>query len=150
MKNILTILADELHKHDSLVLATILETTGSTPQVVGASALFSPGGLVAGTLGGGIMEGDAQLRAAESLKNGQSVIYEFSLDADINDEVGAICGGSARILLDVCSRNNQKVFFELTNSMENRRPGVLVSLINSAEHDHVLIEPRWVEGNSIV
>ncbi len=149
MKNILTTLPEQMDKHNSLVLATILETSGSTPQAEGASALFSSAGLVDGTLGGGILEGDAQLRAAEVLKSGQAVIYEFSLDADISSAEGAICGGTARILLDVCRGNKQQVFRELTDSLEKRHPGVLVSLISSTDQGTLGVERKWVDGNTL-
>ena len=60
MKNIYINLLSELGKNIPLALAIIIETKGSTPQVQGASAIFSLEGLIKGTLGGGILEADAQ------------------------------------------------------------------------------------------
>ena len=79
-----------------LVLATIVEASGSTPQVPGASAVLSGHGLVAGTVGGGLVEAKAQALALECLRDGRARLAEFRLDADPADQEGAICGGTAR------------------------------------------------------
>jgi len=68
MKSIFHKLLTELENNRQPVLATIISTKGSTPQVPGASALFSESGLLAGTLGGGILEGDASRNAAEVIE----------------------------------------------------------------------------------
>jgi xanthine/CO dehydrogenase XdhC/CoxF family maturation factor len=57
MKNFyLQILKNPQNIHD-LVLATVIGTKGSTPQIEGSSALFSTSGLICGTIGGGVVEG---------------------------------------------------------------------------------------------
>ena len=67
MKNIyLQIPVNTLDISD-LVLATVTGTEGSTPQKPGSSALFNKSGLVAGTIGGGVLEGKVQKIAMESL-----------------------------------------------------------------------------------
>ena len=52
-----------MEKKKPLDLATIIETRRSTPQVPGASAIFSSEGLLKGTLGGGLLEAEAQKEA---------------------------------------------------------------------------------------
>ena len=47
MKNIYSILLDELEKGIPVAIATIIGTKGSTPQVQGASAIFSKKGIIA-------------------------------------------------------------------------------------------------------
>jgi xanthine dehydrogenase accessory factor len=96
MKNIFPILSDELEKYVPLAIATIVETKGSTPQVQGASAIFSTNGLVAGTLGGGILEAEAQNKARQAISEKVSVLYESDLDAGISEAESAICGGKDR------------------------------------------------------
>ncbi len=68
MKNIYVRLLEGLIEQKPLVLATIVATKGSTPQVPGASALFSSEGLLEGTLGGGLLEADTQKK---SFKNSE-------------------------------------------------------------------------------
>ena len=95
MKNIFHSLLVGLDEDRPLALATILGTKGSVPQVPGASAVFSARGLLAGTLGGGILEGDATRRATDVMKERSSEIYKFDLNAELTSEEGAICGGTS-------------------------------------------------------
>ena len=73
MKNIYTSLLKEGDIKKKLALATILETRGSAPQVQGASAVFSDVGLLSGTLGGGVLEGDATEKSHTAISNGKSM-----------------------------------------------------------------------------
>ena len=109
MKNMYVRFCDE-PEDKNLVLATIVETKGSSPQVPGVSALFSDKGLLAGTLGGGIMEARAEEKALESLQTGKSTINRFELYADITSEEEAICGGEATILFDAQPHDHRITF----------------------------------------
>ena len=60
MKNIYLQIPDHKNNDSLLVLATVTRTVGSTPQKPGSSALFGKKGLIAGTVGGGIVEGKVQ------------------------------------------------------------------------------------------
>jgi len=102
MKNIYKYLLDQLEKNIPLAIATIVETKGSTPQVQGASAIFNRDGLMQGTLGGGILEADAEKRAFRAIQEKDTQLYEFDLDAGINSDDAALCGGKAVILIDAC------------------------------------------------
>lgn len=146
MKNIYVHLSQlqEEHNSRSLALATILQTKGSTPQVPGASSLFSPDGLVAGTLGGGLLEGNAQKSALKALKKGASSFLRFSLNQDISTPDGAICGGEVTILVDADPQRHAKVFHNLAQSLENRRQGVLATIIEIRK-DHISISRKWAE-----
>src|SRR5436305_3175676 len=50
-------------------LATVVHTSGSTPQKAGARAIFLPDGRVLGTLGGGCMEAESRRRALELISD---------------------------------------------------------------------------------
>lgn len=128
MKNIYARLCDELEKN-KLVLATIVLTKGSSPQVPGVSAFFSEKGLLAGTLGGGIMEARAEEMALESLRTGEPALHRFELYADITSEEEAICGGEATILFDARPGSHETTFRQLIRSLQDRKPGVLVTEI---------------------
>jgi len=120
MKNIYVHLLDALKEKKPLILATIIATKGSTPQVPGASALFSSEGLLEGTLGGGLLEADAKRKALKTLKKKTSLLSEFSLKADISSEEGAICGGEVKILIDVCPEEHRDAFQALNQSFIKR------------------------------
>lgn len=121
MKNIYVHLSDMLKKKEPLVLATIIETKGSSPQVPGASAIFSTEGLRAGTLGGGPLEFSAQKRAVQIIKKGDSLFFGFDLKGDISSWEDPICGGEVRILMDASPEKSEKAFHNLNQSFAQRK-----------------------------
>lgn len=127
-----------------LALATIVETEGSTPQVPGASAIFSRAGLEAGTVGGGLLEARVESIAKEALRDGKARLVSFRLDADPSDMEGAICGGSARVLIDPGVGGERAVFKMALDGFRKRRPGYLVARIRLAEEDIVDVERVWL------
>jgi xanthine dehydrogenase accessory factor len=146
VKNIYSHILDRQENNEFLALATILDTKGSVPQVQGASALFSREGLIAGTLGGGILEAEAARRASEAIRKGSTNIYEFDLNADISSKEAAICGGSASILIDTGLDDYTEVFNEMVKSVQHGRPGVLVTTIS--EKEAKTIKRQWVQEAS--
>ena len=82
-----------------IVLATVIRSSGSTPQKPGSSALFNEKGLLAGTVGGGSIEGEVQLESISALATGVSDHYYYNLDKD-QGGLEAICGGDVVVLID--------------------------------------------------
>jgi xanthine dehydrogenase accessory factor len=141
-------LIESLAGGKGLALATIVEAEGSTPQVPGASAIFSAAGLVAGTVGGGLLEARAEAIAKEALGDGKARLVSFRLDADPADMEGAICGGSARVLVDPGVGGERAVFERALDGFRKRRPGFLASLIVPGQGDFVSVERRFFEALS--
>ena len=81
------------------VLALISGVKGSSPQRVGAKALFFADGRMLGTLGGGCLEAEVHSRARKALKSGQPATFEMVLDHDFGWDDGLICGGSVSGLI---------------------------------------------------
>ncbi len=127
-----------------LALATIVETDGSTPQVPGASAIFSKAGLTAGTVGGGLLEARVEATAVKALLDGKARLANIHLDADPSDMEGAICGGSARVLIDPGVGGAKDVFERALDGFRKRRPGVLAALVTPGRGDLVSIERRFI------
>lgn len=147
MKNIHVHLFNLLGEKKPLALATIIETKGATPQVPGASAIFSPEGLLAGTVGGGLLEYDAQRKAIQAIKKNSPHLYEFFLDADISSEEGAICGGKAKILIDTCPEKHKGTFEKLNQSLLQYKPGVLAAFLNIISEEKISISRFWIQIN---
>jgi xanthine dehydrogenase accessory factor len=133
-----------VERQEPLALATIIETEGSTPQIPGASALFSRQGLLFGTLGGGVIEADAQKKAVRCLKEGKSLYYEFELRGNAFAREEAICGGSASILIDVSPLEHVETFKLLKSSLTSRQPGVLITKVRLRSPQDVSISRRWL------
>ncbi len=148
MKNMYVQLFKLLEKRKSLVLATIIDTKGSTPQVSGATALFSSKGLLEGTLGGGVLEADGQRKALLSLKRKESLVFKFSLKADMSSEEEAICGGEVKILIEPSPEKNTEAFRSLCQSLARRKPGVLATFINRISDKKASVLRFWIGEKS--
>ncbi|MEE9460955.1 MAG: XdhC/CoxI family protein, partial [Bacteroidales bacterium] len=146
MKNIYSDLVREPETNKPVALATLLDTKGSVPQVQGATALFSDVGLIAGTLGGGVLEADASKRVIEIIKHCSSDIYKFDLNAEITSKEASICGGSAIILIDACLEESRKVFHAMEKSIKRGQSGVLLTSI--VRQKEMIIERQWFKSAS--
>jgi xanthine dehydrogenase accessory factor len=92
-------LAAALAENRPFVLALISGTKGSSPQRIGAKALFFPDGKMAGTLGGGCLEAEVHARAKKAMKSGQAATFDMVLDHNFGWDDGLICGGSVSGLI---------------------------------------------------
>ena len=80
-------------------IATVVRTSGSTPQVVGAKLLVDDLGRIVGTLGGGCVEGDAFTQAREVIASGRSSLREYELTEDLAWDTGLVCGDGVIFVL---------------------------------------------------
>lgn len=88
-----------LAEKQSFTLALISGVKGSSPQRIGAKALFFQDGRIVGTVGGGCLEAEVHARAQKALKSGRPATFEMLLDHDFGWDDGLICGGSVRGLI---------------------------------------------------
>lgn len=87
-----------------LILATVIEKTGSSPGKRGARMLVNEKGNIYGTIGGGTVEytviGEAKAFLAENSGKDLFEIREYNLSNEGAASLGMICGGHIRILLE--------------------------------------------------
>ncbi len=93
---------------ERVVVATVADTRGSTPQRRGAKMLFFENGDVAGTVGGGCIEAEVWAEAREVMRTGSPALHKFSLTADEASEEGMVCGGTMEIFIDVWGKNSDE------------------------------------------
>ncbi len=86
-------LADAAQNGEPVALGIISGVKGSSPQKIGAKALFYSDSRIKGTLGGGCLEAEIQHRAIQSLRDGSAATFELLLDHDFGWDDGLICGG---------------------------------------------------------
>jgi xanthine dehydrogenase accessory factor len=85
----------------AVCLATIIETTGSTPREVGAKMLICVDGTIYGTIGGGCGENLVRSAALRStLVTQQPEIIEIDLTDDLGTKGGDVCGGRLRVFIE--------------------------------------------------
>src|SRR6266550_1342208 len=110
MKNLIfQALAEAARNGESVALGIITGVKGSSPQKLGAKAIFHADRRIEGTLGGGCLEAEAQRLALHSLKTGQPAMFDLVLDHDFGWDDGLICGGKVLgvILPNAQSRGEQ-------------------------------------------
>ena len=75
-------------------LATIVETSGSTPREVGAKMIICADGTLFGSVGGGCGESEVRSAALRCLlTTKQPELIEVSLLDDLGTKGGDVCGG---------------------------------------------------------
>ena len=89
-----------LERGEPAALVTIVSTTGSTPQRVGAKMLVFGDGRLVGTIGGGCYENDAFWKAREAITNRKPQLVHYELDDDFAQETGLICGGQMDVYIE--------------------------------------------------
>ena len=90
------------------VLATIIETDGSSYRKAGAMMMINSLGQYFGLLSGGCLESDIMLQARRCWDTGHNRIIEYDMreEEDLAWQLGIGCGGMVRILLQPVSREN--------------------------------------------
>jgi xanthine dehydrogenase accessory factor len=118
MRNIVfQALADAANSGEPVTLGIITGVKGSSPQKIGAKALFYADGRIKGTLGGGCLEAEIQHRAIESLRDGKPQTFDLLLDHDFGWDDGLICGGK---VFGVILPNAQKVGAQFWRNLADR------------------------------
>lgn len=97
--NLFQALAEAARTNQPVALGIITGVKGSSPQKLGAKALFYPDRKIQGTLGGGCLEAEAQRLALQSLRDGKPQTFELVLDHDFGWDDGLICGGKVSGLI---------------------------------------------------
>ena len=94
---------DELkHRGIDVALATIVETSGSTPREVGAKMLLCADGTIYGSVGGGCGENEVKSAALRCLLGTNTPeLVEVSLLDDLGTRGGDVCGGKMSIFVEV-------------------------------------------------
>src|SRR5438552_8327899 len=82
------------------VVATVVRTQGSTPQVVGARLIVDDRDERSGTLGGGCVEGDAISDARKVLSTGATSLKAYELTEPLAWDTGLVCGGTMWIHIE--------------------------------------------------
>jgi len=99
-QDVFAAVADALERGEPAALVTIVATTGSTPQRVGAKMLVFADGRLVGTIGGGCYENDAFWKAREAITSRRPQLVHYELDDDFAQETGLICGGQMSVYIE--------------------------------------------------
>ncbi|MGS2720187.1 XdhC family protein [Paraglaciecola aestuariivivens] len=108
------------------VLATIIETDGSSYRKPGAMMLINDLGQYFGLLSGGCLESDIMRQARRCWDDQQNRIVKYDMreEEDLAWQLGIGCGGMVRILLQPVNQQNQYLFLDKVSQALNQRQSV--------------------------
>jgi xanthine/CO dehydrogenase XdhC/CoxF family maturation factor len=129
----------------SAVLATIIETIGSTYQKAGARMVIAQQDKLIGLLGGGCFERDLIEQARSVLETGQSktLFYDMRTQEDLVWGLGLGCNGAVRILLQRLEAEQN--FSPLNYFAEVAATDTAVALVTVFQSEH----PEYPVGLTI-
>lgn len=144
MKSIYSKLLERIERKKPIALATLVGVEDSAPQVLGASALFGPAGLVAGTLGGGVLEARAEKESLKALRAKRSRVLDLDLRGSFDSAEGALCGGAVKVLIDAAPAKHRPVFQKMEAALARGQDGVLLTTLKPGRGGGLLLTRRWV------
>jgi xanthine dehydrogenase accessory factor len=126
MRNIVfQALAEAARNGEPVALGIITGVKGSSPQKIGAKALFYGDGRIKGTLGGGCLEAEIQQRAVQSLRTGLGATFDLLLDHDFGWDDGLMCGGKVcGVILPNAQSTREQFWTELAERRQTMAWGV--------------------------
>ena len=127
MRYIIDQLIEILEKGQSVVLGAVVRSSGSAPRTTGARMLVRSDGSLAGTIGGGPIEGECQKVAKDLFEATPSYsVLNFSLGSKTLAEGGMVCGGAVTILLHRVDPEALPIFLRTRSDYhDNKRPQLL-------------------------
>ncbi len=96
MREVVEALLEVLGGGERAALATVVRTSGSTPQKSGARLLLRADGRCIGTVGGGAIEQAVVVALREALETGESQMFSRELGYDL----GMCCGGRMEVFVE--------------------------------------------------
>jgi xanthine dehydrogenase accessory factor len=94
-------IADLKNQEFAVCLATIIETSGSTPRQIGAKMIVCADGTIYGSVGGGC--GESQVKSAALrclLTTHKPEILEVNLLDELGTKGGDVCGGKMQMFVE--------------------------------------------------
>lgn len=123
-------LCELVEKGETCALATLVSTSGSSPQNAGAKLLIQANGRILGTIGGGCMEAEARRVALECLRKKQTRLFDLRLDDDFGWDDGLICGGKVSIFINPFVDQSAEVYRQALDCAQQREKAVVATILD--------------------
>ncbi len=127
------------NNRENIVLATIIETLGSTYQKSGARMLIADNGELNGLLGGGCFERDLVEQAYTVFETGnpKALFYDMRSPDDVVWGLGLGCNGAVRVLLQLLKADNDfHPMNRIVEVSESHTAGILATIYESNHPDY--------------
>lgn len=87
----------------SVAVATVVSTWGSSPRPVGSQLIINGEGQFVGSVSGGCIEGAVVREALEVMENGGTRLLSFGVSHEEAWDVGLACGGKVEVFVEPLS-----------------------------------------------
>lgn len=142
MRDILTDLDKWRTENQSIALATVIQTWGSSPRRAGAKMALTPDGKITGSVSGGCVEGAVYDEGVEALKSNRPRLLHFGVADETAWEVGLACGGSIDIFVKPLE---EELFRALRAVLLEEKSAVVVTVVRGP--DEILGREMLVDEN---
>lgn len=130
MRDILSDVTRWLEEGESIALATVVQTWGSSPRKAGSRMALTASGRITGSVSGGCVENAVVEAGIETLKTRRSQLLHFGVADETAWEVGLACGGSIDIFVQPLDAD----FFQtLTSILQEETPFVHAMMIRGGD-----------------
>jgi xanthine dehydrogenase accessory factor len=99
-EDILGIASNWLGQGETVALATVVETWGSSPRPAGSRLAVTNSGKLAGSVSGGCIEGAVAEVAKQTMATGTPQLLDFGISDERAWEVGLACGGKLKVFVE--------------------------------------------------
>jgi len=124
-----------LEEGETLAIATIVSTLGSTPREVGAQMVITTSGEILGTVGGGCGEAEVRREAVHVIRTRKPALVKVELMDDIESNSPAVCGGILNVFVDPWWNDpaavGKHLAEELIKVQEDGAAAVVATVINA-------------------
>ena len=131
----------------SFAVALVLKAEGSTPREAGVKAIIESTGKIWGTIGGGVVEAEAQRLAVEACRSKHPVVFDLELQGVDSTEDVPICGGMMRILVDPTAAKDRACYVQIAKAIQRRQRGIIVTTVYHAMSTEVAYQ--WFSQEAI-
>ncbi len=99
-EDILATAASWVAAGETVAIATVVETWGSSPRPAGSRLAVSASGKLAGSVSGGCIEGAVADVAKQTMQTGAPQLLDFGISDERAWEVGLACGGKLKVFVE--------------------------------------------------
>jgi xanthine dehydrogenase accessory factor len=85
---------------ETVAIATVVETWGSSPRPAGSRLAVTASGRLAGSVSGGCIEGAVADAAKQAMTSGTPQLLDFGVSDERAWEVGLSCGGKVKVFVE--------------------------------------------------
>jgi xanthine/CO dehydrogenase XdhC/CoxF family maturation factor len=147
LADLLRVVLELWDRERPFVVATVLRADGATPVKAGAKAILVGKRVVAGTVGGGLVEAETQRHAAAARRSNQPMLFDFQLQGAGIGSASPVCGGTMRVLIDPTVSGGHQAFAQAAAALQRRERGIWLTTI---EHRSRLeVSTRWLAEPTI-